>query len=66
MRSHFWLLIVTVAVCATVSYGELKMPLADDPLFNKMLATTEDNKPEPTAVRAPIRKPMIQLADDPR
>lgn len=63
MQSHSWLLIATVAAFATVGYSEAaKMPLADDPLFNKMLATTEENKSE-FASKAPIR---IPLADDPR
>jgi len=58
MQSHLWLLIVTVAVYATVIYADTKMPLADDPLFNKILATTEEN----TGSRAH----KIPMADDPR
>lgn len=43
MSSHSWLLIVTVAVCATIIHA---VPFTDDPLFNKILSTTtEESKP---------------------
>lgn len=64
MRNHLWLLIVTLACYATVSYGDTKkMPLADDPIINEMLATTEESKPN-TGFRTLIHK--IPMADDPR
>lgn len=66
MSSHSWLLTVMVALCATAIYGgKLAMPLTDDPSFNKIISTTEENK-----LNAPIKKwspdPKIPLADDPR
>lgn len=66
MSSHSWLLMVTVALCATVIHAErTSLPLTDDPILNKILSTTEESKPN-----APIKKwapdPKIPLADDPR
>lgn len=48
MSSHSWLLIVTVAVCATtiVCNTSTQKPVTDDPLINKILSTTtEGSKP---------------------
>lgn len=66
MSSHSWLLIVAVALCATVIHGgKAAMPFTEDPIFNKILSSTEGSKPN-----APIKKwspdPRIPLADDPR
>lgn len=68
MKSHSWLIIVTVAVLATVSYVEAKIgavPMADDIRLNRMLAssTTEENEIE---MDAPKRDKKLPLADDPR
>lgn len=66
MKSHSWLIIVTVAVLATVSYATAKTgPLSDDPLFNKMLgpSTTENNEID---IDHPKPSKKIPMADDPR
>lgn len=64
MSSHSWLLMVTVALCATVIHaGRTSLSLTDDPILNKILSTTEDSKPN-----APIKKwapdPKIPLAEN--
>lgn len=57
MRSHLWLPIVTVAIFATAIYAETKMPLADDPMFNQILAINKNSH---------NYKHKIPMADDPR
>lgn len=78
MKSHSWLIILTVALCAIVSYANGKLsslPMADDPLFNKMLDATKDNTIEVDSpaktkytgiVDTPVKTKRIPLAEDPR
>lgn len=68
MKSHSWLIIVTVAVLAIVSYATAKtgsLAMSDDPLFNKMLgpSTTEDNE---INIDHPKSTKKIPMADDPQ
>lgn len=66
MKSHSWLIIVAVAVLATVSYATAKTgALSYDPLFNKMLgpSTTEDNEID---IDHPKSTKKIAMADDPK
>lgn len=64
MRSHLWLPIVAISIFATAVYATTKMPLADDPIFNKIISTTEENNKSMFGSRKPVRK--ISMADDPR
>lgn len=62
--SYLWLPLVAIAIFATAIYAETKMPLADDPIFNKIISTTEESNKSMFGSRKPVRK--ISMADDPR
>lgn len=73
MKGHSWLIILTVALSAIVSYASAKsssLPMADDPMFNKMLAPTKDNahdvKDNTIEDYAPVKSKRVPLAQDPR
>lgn len=65
MQSHkLWLPVVAIVTFATAIYAETKMPLADDPIFNKIISTTEESNKSMIGSRKPVRK--ISMADDSR
>lgn len=64
MRSHLWLPIVGIVIFATAIYATTKMPLTDDPIFNKIISTTEESNKSMFGSRKAVRK--IPMADDPR
>lgn len=62
---HSWLLILTVALAATISYAQKpRLPLANDPLFNKMLPSPDENALE-SDEKVKIDE-RIPLADNPK
>lgn len=65
MSSHSWLLMVGVALCAAVVCARSPLSLTDDPIFNKILSTTEESKPD-IVIKKWSPETKIPLADDPR
>jgi len=66
MSSHSWLITAMVALCATAIYaGKLSTPLTEDPIFNKIISTTEDSKMN-ASIKKFLPDPKIPMADDPR
>lgn len=67
MPSHSWLLLITVATCATFIHATTKHPFTDDPLYSKILSTTtEESKQIVSNKKWPPTNQRIPLANDPR
>lgn len=65
MTSHSWLLMVGVTLCVTIVCAKSSLNLIEDPIFNKILSTTEEIKPDIVIKKwQPDQK--LPLADDSR